>query len=567
MTIYTTASWFTLLFSCFPISASWNGRNGKCISLASFRGLGVTYSSESNSINSITQTNPETVLGMLTDAFLAFIPVPIISRMQLNIRTKICLYLAFGMGLATVTCGAIKSYYLWHYFNDQDRLYYNNYFVWGALELYVGTIAACLVSLKPLISSFLEKAKSTLVTSAALAKSLHHHGSPRPHSPHPASPRFEEKTEQQFNTFNTQNFPRIEICSVSDYEMPDMPVVVEQPKIFRVEMESNDVPTSLSSYPGFTSPRKSKRKHRPAPLDTEALSRRTSLELPCLGGVLNSPSPTYLPSAVDLSFLDLVKGRDPETLSRNPSVIQLPNSRFSNSTSGTDSPATMTTTSTLRSSLSVPNICGLLTSPSPTFLNSATGNDFDFFSLIRCRDPESLAAASKVPSSRRGTVISIPDSIPEDHGVSFPTSRRATLAHTRYHSVEISEASTASVQTVQRINAGEVRRRPSMAPSAASTTSAFLCPPVYGEDSQGTSMYFHVMTSGQFRSTAETAAKALEVEDAPLSPMSCGPAPKLVLREQHEYFGFSPVFDGGFGDLTAKERIDSSQAATLKKDE
>jgi hypothetical protein len=48
--------------------------------------------------------------------------------------------------------------------------------------------------------------------------------------------------------------------------------------------------------------------------------------------------------------------------------------------------------------------------------------------------------------------------------------------------------------------------------------------------------------------------------------MSSGPAPKLVMREQHEYFGFSPVFDGGFGDLTAKERIDSYQA-TLKKDE
>lgn len=76
------------------------------------------------------------------------------------------------------------------------------------------------------------------------------------------------------------------------------------------------------------------------------------------------------------------------------------------------------------------------------------------------------------------------------------------------------------------------------------------------------------MTSGQFRSTAETAARSLEVEEAPLSPMSVeASAPKLVLREQQQgYFGFSPVFDGGFGDLAARERIDSSQAA-LKKDE
>ncbi|KAH0377088.1 hypothetical protein KCU89_g17920, partial [Aureobasidium melanogenum] len=137
MTVYTTVSFFTLLFSCFPVTSAWNGSNGKCISLETFRGLAMAYS----------------ILGMLTDAFLALIPVPIISGMQLNIRTKICLLLAFGMGLAAVICGAIKSYHLWYYFEDRDRLYYNSYFVWGALEVYVGTIAACLVSLRPLIAS------------------------------------------------------------------------------------------------------------------------------------------------------------------------------------------------------------------------------------------------------------------------------------------------------------------------------------------------------------------------------------------------------------------------------
>lgn len=172
-----------------------------------------------------------------------------------------------------------------------------------------------------------------------------------------------------------------------------------------------------------------------------------------MGGVLTSPSPTYLPSAVDFGFLDLVKGRDPETLSQSTgSEAQLPNSRFSASTtSGVNSPATMTRSNTPRSSLSVPRICGLLTSPSPTFLPSATGSDFDFFSLIRCRDPEALAASKYAPS-RRGTIISIP----EDQDVDFPVSRRATLAHTRFQSVDFSEAATATAQTLQRVGAGEV---------------------------------------------------------------------------------------------------------------
>ncbi|CAD0085474.1 unnamed protein product [Aureobasidium vineae] len=538
MTIYTTVSWFTILFSCAPISAAWTGRNGKCISLTTYRALGMTYS----------------------NAFLALIPISIISGMQLNIRTKICLLLAFGAGCAATICGAVKSYHLWHYLEDRDRLYNNSYFVWGALELYVGIIATCLISLKPLIASFLDKAKSTLLTSAAIAKSLHP-GSPGLHSPREHSPKFDEKTGQQFNTYNTQNFPRIEICSVSKYEMPDIPVTFEQPKVFRFETQNIEIPSPLSSKPAIAPPQKSKRKHRPAPLNTAALSRRTSLELTCARGVLTSPSPTYLPSAIELGFLNLVKGRDPETLSQEQrNDVQPSNSRFSASTTSVDSPATTTTANTPRTSLSVPNHCGLLTSPTPTFLPSATGTDFDFFSLIRCRDPEVLAA-SKFPSSRRGTVVSIP----EDESINFPVSRRATLAHARYQSIDFSETTTATTQTVQRVGAGEVRRRPSMAPSANSTSSAFLCPPIHPEEFRDNQMFFHVMSSGQFRNTAETAAKHLEVEETPVSPLSLEPAQKLVLREQHGY-GFSPLFDGGFADLASRERIDSSHAAS-KKDE
>ncbi|KAI5199223.1 hypothetical protein E4T39_06313 [Aureobasidium subglaciale] len=537
-TIYTTVSWFTILFGCAPISANWRSRDGKCISPTAFRSLGMTYS----------------ILGMLTNVFLALIPVPIISGMQLNIRTKICLLLAFSMGLAAVACGAVKSYHLWYYFGDRDRLYHNTYFVWGALELYVGIIAACMVSLKPLIASFLEKAKSTLVSSAALAKHLHH-GTSGPHSPH-YSPRFDEKTEQQFNTFNTQNFPHIEICSVSNYEKPDLSLIVEQPKVFTVELDTNSSQTSLSSNSVITSAQRPKRKKRPAPLKTAAfIRRRSSLELSCMGGILSSPSPTYLPSAIDFGFLDLVKGRDPETLSQ----IQRKEGRLSDAgisfpAPGIDSPGTMTRSNTPRGSLSVPNICGLLTSPSPTFLPSPSSNDLDFFSLIRCRDPETIAA-SKVSSSRRTTIISIP----EDQNISFPVGRRATLAHTRYQSIDFSEGITATTQIMQRVNTGEVRRRPSMAPSTNSATSAFLCPPIHQEELRESQMFFHVMSSGQFRSTAETAAKQLEVEEMPLSPMSVEPVRDSRFNDQPAFVGFNPVFDGRF--------VDEFSHGASKKDE
>lgn len=40
------------------------------------------------------------VLGMITDALLALIPIPIISGLQLNWSAKACLIVAFGMGMA-----------------------------------------------------------------------------------------------------------------------------------------------------------------------------------------------------------------------------------------------------------------------------------------------------------------------------------------------------------------------------------------------------------------------------------------------------------------------------------
>ena len=40
-----------------------------------------------------------TVFGIIADAVLALIPVPIISKMQLNLRSKLCLMVALGMGL------------------------------------------------------------------------------------------------------------------------------------------------------------------------------------------------------------------------------------------------------------------------------------------------------------------------------------------------------------------------------------------------------------------------------------------------------------------------------------
>jgi hypothetical protein len=348
-------------------------------------------------------TNVVAVLGVFTDAFLALIPIPIISRLPLNMRTKVCLIVAFGMGLATVACGAVKSYHLWLCFSNSDRLYENSYFVWGALELYVGIIAASLVSLKPLITSFLDKAKSTL-SSVAIAKSLHH--GPRMHPRYPQSPKVNEKDTQQFNTYNTQNFPHIQICSVNAYDVPATPLINEHPKVFRVETETRPAFTGFTLEPHGGSLQVPKRKNRPAPLSRSALLNSNRLEVS--SGILCSPSPTYL-GTQDLDFFNLIKAQDPEKIQQRQQQRKQqldhqmsPRSKLSVSTTFTNSPTTTT-------NLSLPALCGILTSPSPTYLHTDPDIDLDFFNLIRCRDPEVIAAAANNSSSRNATIMSVPE--------------------------------------------------------------------------------------------------------------------------------------------------------------
>lgn len=48
----------------------------------------------------------------------------------------------------------------------------DNYFVWASLELYVGIIASSLPTLKPILSSFLETAKTAFYTNRKYGRSL-----------------------------------------------------------------------------------------------------------------------------------------------------------------------------------------------------------------------------------------------------------------------------------------------------------------------------------------------------------------------------------------------------------
>ena len=137
MCMYTTIDAGVLLGLCDQTAPREN-----CVPLAHWKLLDITNS----------------VISMVTDAIFAVLPVYLLTRLRLNMRTKIALSFALSLGFVAVICGCIKTYYLWGFFQQKDRYYKWAYFVWAALELYVGIIAASLPMLRPLVAVLVAKA-------------------------------------------------------------------------------------------------------------------------------------------------------------------------------------------------------------------------------------------------------------------------------------------------------------------------------------------------------------------------------------------------------------------------
>ncbi|KAI4752845.1 hypothetical protein E4T45_14657, partial [Aureobasidium sp. EXF-8846] len=138
MTVCSLAYATTLFWSCIPIRANWHfdeQKNAKMISIQVWKGLALWNS----------------VLNMLTDSILALWPMPIVLRMKVSTFKKIFLVVALSLGWLAVVCGAVKTWAMWNYFTAVDKYYEDKYFFWSFMEISVGTIAASVPLLQPLV--------------------------------------------------------------------------------------------------------------------------------------------------------------------------------------------------------------------------------------------------------------------------------------------------------------------------------------------------------------------------------------------------------------------------------
>ncbi|KAF4556628.1 Hypothetical protein D9617_1g085060 [Elsinoe fawcettii] len=154
---YTIASDLTIILACRPVDAAWDFSKmptAKCFSTKTFSALGIANS----------------VVTICTDVLLALLPVPIVWKLQTNLRTKVALIGVLALGLVAVAAGAVKVNAQLTFLSKTDRYFKNDFPVWAALELYIAIIAATLPTLRPLMAAFFNGVRSTIGSSSGRTK-------------------------------------------------------------------------------------------------------------------------------------------------------------------------------------------------------------------------------------------------------------------------------------------------------------------------------------------------------------------------------------------------------------
>lgn len=128
-----------LLFQCKPVEKSWHpAMAGKCLP------------------NDITFY----VLAAITifyDIVIFFLPIPILLKLQINIRRKIGLLAIFMLGMFTTICSVMRLVQIITIAKTGNS---TMLVLWGTIELNVGVLLTCIPALTPLFTYFRDKNSS-----------------------------------------------------------------------------------------------------------------------------------------------------------------------------------------------------------------------------------------------------------------------------------------------------------------------------------------------------------------------------------------------------------------------
>jgi len=142
---YTTAAMLTIVLQCIPTAMIWDVDHvlkGKCFTVSVLRGLSY-YNATSN---------------IITDLYLATLPIPMLWHVQINKRTKIAITGILSLGYFACACTIVRTSYIVNYGKTGDFLWDSvNLTIWTCAECNTGITAASIPHLKPLFQAILQK--------------------------------------------------------------------------------------------------------------------------------------------------------------------------------------------------------------------------------------------------------------------------------------------------------------------------------------------------------------------------------------------------------------------------
>lgn len=145
----------TLIGSCAPIAGNWDSAvraapTTKCFSIKTYTFIGLFNSS----------------VNVLTDFLFAYLPIPIILGLQIDLGTKISLAFVLSIGLVACVAGSTKMHYQTLVLKNPDSTWHDDFNVWNMVELCLGIWASSLPSMKPLLSKWLHGTRSAMARSS-----------------------------------------------------------------------------------------------------------------------------------------------------------------------------------------------------------------------------------------------------------------------------------------------------------------------------------------------------------------------------------------------------------------
>ncbi|KAL6161683.1 hypothetical protein ACJBU6_00788 [Exserohilum turcicum] len=151
LVVFTIGSTFAIIFQCIPVRAGWDFNlrpptgDAKCYDPTIFKNVGVFNSS----------------VNIATDLIFALIPIPMVWKLQVTLRTRIGLAAILSLGLFASGVAIYKTPMQANFFKVKDWSGDGSwYYIWQQVEMHVGIIAACLPTMKPLLSNVFGQVRS-----------------------------------------------------------------------------------------------------------------------------------------------------------------------------------------------------------------------------------------------------------------------------------------------------------------------------------------------------------------------------------------------------------------------